>query len=455
MLTAAAGSVWLSALNVQYRDVRYVVPFVIQLWMFASPVILSVLAACRIDGGRCMPQSDGGVIRRVPLGACRRVLSRRDDAAFRPGSSLVALLHGRGVLPPPRRHIRRSHLMSATRPFEPNISASATASGARRRQSTTAREAIAGAVSATVRSSAAATIAPASDEILWALDDVSFEVQPGETVGIIGRNGAGKSTLLKILSQITEPTTGFAEVTGRVGSLLEVGTGFHADLTGRENTYLNGAILGMKRAEIDRKFDEIVAFAEVDRFIDTPVKFYSSGMYMRLAFAVAAHLETEILVVDEVLAVGDMQFQKKCLGKMDDIARHGRTVLFISHNMEAIQRLCTRGMLLERGHLTASGSIHDVVRKYRTVERRLVDIGRFSPRGRRGTGWARIKDLRLVDDDRQAGGRPARRGRPDIRDRSRTRERVEVGRQPPWTRPRARYSFRSGSAPRVHHECRR
>ena len=278
--------------------------------------------------------------------------------------------------------------------------------GRRRRQSATARDAIADAVKGLF--SHRRHDAAASEQILWALDDVSFEIGRGETVGIIGRNGAGKSTLLKILSQITEPTTGFAEVTGRVGSLLEVGTGFHADLTGRENTYLNGAILGMKRAEIDRKFDEIVAFAEVDRFIDTPVKFYSSGMYMRLAFAVAAHLETEILVVDEVLAVGDMQFQQKCLGKMDDIARHGRTVLFISHNMEAIQRLCTRGMLLERGHLTASGSIHDVVRKYRTVERRLVDIGRFSPRGRRGTGWARIKDLRLVDTTgRPVTGLPA------------------------------------------------
>jgi lipopolysaccharide transport system ATP-binding protein len=268
--------------------------------------------------------------------------------------------------------------------------------GARKRAST-ARDAIAGAVNG-LFGRFRQDPAPA-DQILWALDDVSFEVHAGDTVGIVGRNGAGKSTLLKILSQITEPTVGFAEVTGRVGSLLEVGTGFHADLTGRENTYLNGAILGMKRAEIDRKFDEIVAFAEVDRFIDTPVKYYSSGMYMRLAFAVAAHLETEILVVDEVLAVGDLQFQKKCLGKMDDIARHGRTVLFISHNMEAIQRLCSKGMLLDGGRLVASGSIHDVVSKYRTTERRLVDVGRFNARGRRGVGWAQVRDVRLVDAD--------------------------------------------------------
>lgn len=237
---------------------------------------------------------------------------------------------------------------------------------------------------------------------LWALDDVSFEIHAGETVGIIGRNGAGKSTLLKVLSRITEPTTGFMDVTGRVGSLLEVGTGFHADLSGRENTYLNGAILGMTKAEIDRRFDEIVAFAEVEAFIDTPVKRYSSGMYMRLAFAVAAHLETEILVVDEVLAVGDAQFQKKCLGKMDDIARHGRTVLFISHSMEAIQRLCVRGMLLDCGRLIATGPTADVVSQYRSVERRVVDIGRFNPHSRSGTGWARITDIVLVDD----GGRP-------------------------------------------------
>src|SRR5438270_6835400 len=221
----------------------------------------------------------------------------------------------------------------------------------------------------------------ADEDTVWALDDVSFEVAMGEVVGIIGRNGAGKSTLLKVLSQITEPTSGFVDVTGRVGSLLEVGTGFHEDLTGRENTYLNGAILGMSRAEIDRKFDEIVAFAEIDRFIDTPVKHYSSGMYMRLAFAVAAHLETEILVVDEVLAVGDMQFQKKCLGKMDDIARRGRTVLFISQHMEAIQRLCTRGMLMDHGRLLMSGAIGDVVASYRSRERAIIDVGQFNDRG--------------------------------------------------------------------------
>jgi lipopolysaccharide transport system ATP-binding protein len=265
--------------------------------------------------------------------------------------------------------------------------------GSNGRRGDTAREALSNAVRNLLRP----IRRPAPSRELWALDDVSFEIHSGETVGIIGRNGAGKSTLLKVLSQITEPTTGFVDLTGRVGSLLEVGTGFHADLSGRENTYLNGAILGMSKAEIDGKFDEIVAFAEVDAFIDTPVKHYSSGMYMRLAFAVAAHLQTEILVVDEVLAVGDAQFQKKCLGKMDDIARHGRTVLFISHSMEAIQRLCMRGMLLDRGKLIASGPTADVVAQYRSVERRVADTGRFNPQSRSGSGCARVTDMALVD----------------------------------------------------------
>jgi lipopolysaccharide transport system ATP-binding protein len=203
-----------------------------------------------------------------------------------------------------------------------------------------------------------------SDDILWALKDVSFQINRGEVVGIIGRNGAGKSTLLKILSQITEPSEGYADMYGRVGSLLEVGTGFHPELTGRENVYLNGAILGMSRAEIERKFDEIVAFAEVKRFIDTPVKHYSSGMCVRLAFAVAAHLEPEILIIDEVLAVGDASFQKKCLGKMEGVAREGRTVLFVSHNMLAVQNLCSRVIWLHDGKIIQDGKPADVVSSY-------------------------------------------------------------------------------------------
>lgn len=199
---------------------------------------------------------------------------------------------------------------------------------------------------------------------IWALDDVSFEVGRGEVVGIIGRNGAGKSTLLKVLSRITEPTTGCVKLYGRVGSLLEVGTGFHPELTGRENIYLNGAILGMKRREIETKFDEMVSFAEVEKFIDTPVKHYSSGMYLRLAFAVAAHLEPEILLVDEVLAVGDSVFQKKCLGKMGDVAKQGRTVLFVSHNMGAITRLCERSLWLDQGKVVIDGASGEVVNRY-------------------------------------------------------------------------------------------
>ncbi|MHB8624626.1 MAG: ABC transporter ATP-binding protein [Aggregatilineales bacterium] len=201
-------------------------------------------------------------------------------------------------------------------------------------------------------------------ETIWALKDVSFEVKKGEVVGIIGRNGAGKSTLLKILSQITEPTEGRVKLYGRVGALLEVGTGFHSELTGRENIYLNGAILGMSRAEINRKFDEIVAFAEVEKFIDTPVKRYSSGMYLRLAFAVAAHLEPEILLVDEVLAVGDAAFQKKCLGKMSDVAGQGRTVLFVSHNIGAIRVLSNRVFLLANGSIVALGSPENTINTY-------------------------------------------------------------------------------------------
>ena len=204
------------------------------------------------------------------------------------------------------------------------------------------------------------------DNILWALKDVSFEVMPGEVVGIIGRNGAGKSTLLKILSRITEPTSGKIELYGRVGSLLEVGTGFHPELSGRENIFLNGAILGMRQSEITRKFDEIVDFAEVEKFIDTPVKFYSSGMYTRLAFAVAANLEPEILIVDEVLAVGDAEFQKKCLGKMKDVSEHGRTVLFVSHNMSAVAQLCSKGIMLKNGQVQFKGLTPDVIEEYLT-----------------------------------------------------------------------------------------
>ncbi|MGE5294149.1 MAG: ABC transporter ATP-binding protein [Solirubrobacterales bacterium] len=235
----------------------------------------------------------------------------------------------------------------------------------------TLREALVGAAKAPLRRLRNLNEEPIRAETFWALRDVSFEVQPGEVVGIIGRNGAGKSTLLKILSRITEPTEGCIRLRGRVASLLEVGTGFHSELTGRENIYLNGSILGMRKAEIDRKFDEIVAFAEIEKFLDTPVKHYSSGMYVRLAFAVAAHLEPQILVVDEVLAVGDTVFQKKCLGKMQEVTEEGRTVLFVSHNMAAVRSLCHTGCLLSKGCLVLRSSIDDCVNAY--VEQAMAD----------------------------------------------------------------------------------
>jgi lipopolysaccharide transport system ATP-binding protein len=237
----------------------------------------------------------------------------------------------------------------------------------------------------------------------WALKDVNLDIHPGEVVGIIGRNGAGKSTLLKILSRITKPTQGQITIKGRVGSLLEVGTGFHPELTGRENIYLNGSILGMRRREIDARFDEIVAFAEVEKFLDTPVKRYSSGMHVRLAFAVAAHLEFEILIVDEVLAVGDASFQKRCLGKMDEAARRGRTVLFVSHSMPTVARLCSRAVLMEFGKVSLQGTIPEVVRQYLTSKagsayERLWDGDDSAP----GDSVARLRGVRILDKNLSA-----------------------------------------------------
>jgi homopolymeric O-antigen transport system ATP-binding protein len=240
---------------------------------------------------------------------------------------------------------------------------------------------------------------PASQEDFWALKDVSFEVKQGEVVGIIGRNGAGKSTLLKILSRITEPTEGRIRIRGRVASLLEVGTGFHPELTGRENIFLNGAILGMHRTEIKQKFDEIVAFAEVEKFLDTPVKRYSSGMYVRLAFAVAAHLEPEILIVDEVLAVGDAEFQKKCLGKMESVSRNeGRTVLFVSHNMGAVETLCKRGVLMQKGTLVFDGEVRHAISKYLAALERPIHLDLEKETDRSGNGRVRLRKVSLLTD---------------------------------------------------------
>lgn len=247
---------------------------------------------------------------------------------------------------------------------------------------------------------AAAPAVPAGgDGAFWALKDVSFDVQPGEVVGIIGRNGSGKSTLLKLLTRITEPTAGEAIIRGRVASLLEVGTGFHPELTGRENIFMNGTILGMKKAEIAAKFDEIVAFSEIEKFIDTPVKRYSSGMYVRLAFAVAAHLDPEILLVDEVLAVGDAAFQKKCLGKMGQVARTGRTVLFVSHNMPSVQALCQRAVVLCDGRVMCDAPVEDAIEKYlRSLEEEAFGDGYGSGRDRK-TGQCIIQDVYVADPD--------------------------------------------------------
>jgi lipopolysaccharide transport system ATP-binding protein len=236
-------------------------------------------------------------------------------------------------------------------------------------------------------------------EEFWALKDVSFEIKQGESVGIIGRNGAGKSTLLKILSRITEPTKGKIKITGRVASLLEVGTGFHPELTGRENIFLNGAILGMTRAEINRKFDEIVAFAEVEKFLDTPVKRFSSGMYVRLAFAVAAHLEPEILVVDEVLAVGDAAFQKKSLGKMGEVAKEGRTVLFVSHNMAAVSRLCSSAIFFDCGAVRAIGPTRETVQAYLSEVNSRAGIALINRIDRKGSGKIRFLSIKVHDRD--------------------------------------------------------
>ncbi len=247
---------------------------------------------------------------------------------------------------------------------------------------------------------------------IWALKEVSFEVKRGETMGFVGHNGAGKSTLLKILSRITEPTAGFAEIRGRVSSMLEVGTGFHPELTGRENIYLNGVILGMKKAEIDRKFDEIVSFAEIEKFIDTPVKRYSSGMYVRLAFAVAAHLQTEIMLVDEVLAVGDVDFQKKCLGKMEEIAQRGRTVLFVSHSMATVLNLCSRAILLRSGRLVYDGPAEATIKNHLAYSVSRVAQAFEDNAERRGNGAVRVVGARILNEVNQptshlVAGRPA------------------------------------------------
>jgi lipopolysaccharide transport system ATP-binding protein len=265
----------------------------------------------------------------------------------------------------------------------------------------TLREAVGTALLAPLRrrsSRRGASPPPEPERDFWALREVSFEVSEGELIGVIGRNGAGKSTLLKILSRVTRPTTGSADIYGRVGSLLEVGTGFHPDLTGRENVYLNGAILGMRREEIARKFDEIVAFAEIERHINTPVKWYSSGMYVRLAFSVAAHLEPEVLIMDEVLAVGDARFQQKCLDKMREIREGGHTIFFVSHNLESVARLCRRALLLEGGRLVADGPAREVVAAYAGAGRDAASERVWAAHEAPGDSVARLRRVRAVSE---------------------------------------------------------
>jgi lipopolysaccharide transport system ATP-binding protein len=276
----------------------------------------------------------------------------------------------------------------------------------------TLRFAIAGAVGRRFGRSVPADVVSTRDGFVWALEDLSFEVAPGDVVGVIGRNGAGKSTLLKVLTRITEPTSGWADIRGRVGSLLEVGTGFHPELTGRENIYLHGAILGMRRREIDSRFDEIVAFSEVSRFLDTPIKWYSSGMVVRLAFAVSAHFAADILLVDEVLAVGDVAYQKKCLTKMSEVAGEGRTILFVSHNMATLMAVCQRGMLLENGRLRTHGPMPEVASTYLGDLEQAVSEDLFERTDRRG--WQQIKLSRIRLSRAPSGsavlatGKPAR-----------------------------------------------
>jgi lipopolysaccharide transport system ATP-binding protein len=286
--------------------------------------------------------------------------------------------------------------------------------GVRRERHPTLRFAVAEGATAAMRRfrRTRAEDADGKGEWIWALRDVSFSITPGEVVGIIGRNGAGKSTLLKVLSRITEPTDGYADISGRVGSLLEIGIGFHPELTGRENIYLYGAILGLKKKEIDRRFDEIVAFAEVDEFLDTPVKRYSSGMSVRIAFAVAAHLEPEILLVDEVLAVGDLAFQKKCLGKMSGIASEGRTVLFVSHNMAVIQALCRRGIFLQDGHVVEDAPIDRAIAAYLRTLEQVVSSDLLNRTDREGAHDVRFSHVSISSDDGDGPPRALATGRP-------------------------------------------
>ena len=401
LVTALGGGLWLAAFNVRYRDVKYITPFLTQFWLYATPVAYSSSLvpeqwralyglnpmAGVVDGFRwaMLGQSFelGGMfwdLAGCGVAAARQrihLLPAHGTDVRGPGVSMgdyVITAEGLGK----KYRIRRA---KKRRMFRDVLTESAIGSLDLFRS---------------LRRQGANSVPPNQD--IWALKDASFGIRAGELIGIIGINGSGKSTLLKLLSRITAPTAGRFKIKGRVGSLLEVGTGFHSELTGRENVYLNGAILGMKRWEIDRKFDEIVAFSEIGEYLDTPAKFYSSGMRMRLAFSVAAHLEPEILLIDEVLAVGDVAFQRKSLNKMNDVVRQGRTVLFVSHNMPAIRAMCQRTILLDKGQIVTDGSTDPVIRHYLDLnEGRVGSPSYTSEETARGSG---VVSATVLDSDR-------------------------------------------------------
>ena len=398
LVTALGTGLWLSAMNVQYRDIRYAVPFLVQFWMFASPVTYPSSLVPEPWRALYSINPMASVIEGFRWALLATHTATGPMTAVSVAAAVTLLLSGAYYF----RRMEKTfgdvvQYMSDLAIRVQNLGKRYRIGGKQERYKRFT-ETVMDTLSAPIRRLRSLGKPTPPEEIIWALKDVSFEVKRGEVVGMIGRNGAGKTTLLKVLSRITEPKESRAEIRGRVGSLLEVGTGFHPELTGRDNIYLNGAILGMPRAEIDAKFDEIVAFSEMEKFLDTPVKRYSSGMYVRLAFAVAAHLEPEILLVDEVLAVGDAQFQKKCLGKMGEVAREGRTVLFVSHNMSRVQGLCSSAMLLDLGQEISSGPVDDVVSFYLRTFVGARDPGRISRRmHKNGTGELLIDSVLLED----------------------------------------------------------
>ena len=340
---------------VQYRDVGYVLPVATQFLLYGTPIAYALNAVPESAQWAVQLNPLTGIVEGFRWAAIDTTAPSLLLTTWSAVASSADLLRRRVRVHPQGAEVRRCHLTS---PSASRVWARRIASRIKSNRSRSPSRRCSG---SDIR------LRRAPSETFWALQDVDLEVKRGEVLGLIGRNGAGKSTLLKVLSRITPPTTGRVELFGRIGSLLEVGTGFHPELTGRENIYLNGSILGMKKPEIDRQFDDIVEFAGVERFLDTPVKRYSSGMYVRLAFAVAAHLETEILLIDEVLAVGDQDFQEKCIGKMHDVSTQGRTVIVVSHNLASVRQLAERCVLLDQGTVSIAGDVDEVLRAYEGI----------------------------------------------------------------------------------------